>query len=134
VRGWPRNDTDDHGMGFRVVLVLSAAVLVIVIDARSAGWAEFARGGGHGMTRMITEMGIGRARAQRSGARYRNRCARCGDGARRGGPRNTRMTRKGDRGWRDRGDRAWLGILCGRWFWGRMVGRAFVGVCDGGCV
>jgi hypothetical protein len=35
-RGWPRNDTDDHGMG------------------------------------------IGRARAQRSGARYRNRCARYG--------------------------------------------------------
>jgi hypothetical protein len=93
-RGWPRNDTDDHGMGFRVVLVLvlSAAVLVIVIDARAVGMARI------------------------------------------GGPRNTRMTRKGDRGWRDRGDRAWLGILCGRWFWGRMVGRAFVGVCDGGCV
>ena len=43
-RGWPRNDTDDHGMG------------------------------------------IGRARAQRSGARYRNRCARCGTvGMARGG-------------------------------------------------
>jgi hypothetical protein len=41
--------------------------------------------------------------------------------ARIGGPRNTRMTRKGDRGWRDRGDRAWLGILCGGWFWGSMV-------------
>ena len=38
--GWPRNDTDDHGMGFRVVLVLSAAVLVIVIDARAAGMAR----------------------------------------------------------------------------------------------
>jgi hypothetical protein len=37
-----------------------------------------ARGGGHGMTRMITEGESGRARAQRSGARYRNRCARCG--------------------------------------------------------
>jgi hypothetical protein len=37
-----------------------------------------ARGGGHGMTRMITEGESGRARAQRSGARYRNRFARCG--------------------------------------------------------
>jgi hypothetical protein len=39
-RGWPRNDTDDHGMGFRVVLVLSAAVLVIVIDARCGDGAH----------------------------------------------------------------------------------------------
>jgi hypothetical protein len=30
------------------------------------------------MTRLITERESGRARAQRSGARYRNRCARCG--------------------------------------------------------
>jgi hypothetical protein len=39
---------------------------------------------------MITEMGIGRARAQRSGARYRNRCALCGVGGvcARGWPRN----------------------------------------------
>ena len=61
------------------------------------------------------EKGIGRARAQRSGARYRNRCARCGVGGggrglrasgisrRRGdteglcrvGPRNGRSARKG---------------------------------------
>ena len=77
------------------MLVLSEVVLVIVIDARSAGWAEFARGGGHGMTRMITEMGIGRARAQRSGARCRNRCARCGDGAHRGTTKYTNDPKKG---------------------------------------
>jgi len=51
VRGWPRNDTDDHGMGFRVVLVLSAAVLVIVIDARAAGRAGVARVGGFSQRR-----------------------------------------------------------------------------------
>jgi hypothetical protein len=45
VLGWPRNDTDDHGMGFRVVLVLSAAVLVILIDARDGWRAGMARGG-----------------------------------------------------------------------------------------
>jgi hypothetical protein len=38
---------------------------------------------------MFTERGIGRARAQRSGARYRNRCARCGEGAHRGTTKST---------------------------------------------
>ncbi len=72
------------------MLVLSAAVLVIVIDARDAapwGWrAEV----GHGMTRKITERRWGRARAQRSGARNRNRRARSGavGRARGSGPRN----------------------------------------------
>jgi hypothetical protein len=37
--------TDDHGKGDGVVLVLSAAVLVIVIDARDVGpWGDGARG------------------------------------------------------------------------------------------
>jgi hypothetical protein len=35
--GRPRNDTEDHGKGDGIVLVLSAAVLVIVIEARDAG-------------------------------------------------------------------------------------------------
>jgi hypothetical protein len=35
--GRPRNDTEDHGKGDGIVLVLSAAVLVIVIDARDVG-------------------------------------------------------------------------------------------------
>ena len=42
--GGPRNDTEDHGNGDGVVLVLSAAVLVIVIDARDVGRAGMARG------------------------------------------------------------------------------------------
>jgi hypothetical protein len=42
--GGPRNDTDDHGKRDGVVLVLSAAVLVIVIDARDVGRAGMARG------------------------------------------------------------------------------------------
>jgi len=42
--GGPRNDTEDHGKGNGVVLVLSAAVLVIVIDARDVGRAGMARG------------------------------------------------------------------------------------------
>ena len=33
----PRNDTEDHGKGDGVVLVLSKAVPVIVIDARDVG-------------------------------------------------------------------------------------------------
>jgi hypothetical protein len=43
--GGPRNDTEDHGKGNGVVLVLSAAVLVIVIDARDVGRAGIAREG-----------------------------------------------------------------------------------------
>jgi hypothetical protein len=58
------------------VLVLSAAVLVIVIDARDLGpWGGRAEVG-HGMTRMITERG---GRGWRAGV----------------GPRKTRSTRKG---------------------------------------
>jgi hypothetical protein len=64
---WPRIATDDHGMGFRVVLVLSAAVLVIVIDARGAGMAR------DGWTTKDTngtkKWGVGRTRTQRSGTR-----------------------------------------------------------------
>jgi hypothetical protein len=43
--GGPRNDTEDHGKGDEVVLVLSAAVLVIVIDARDVWRAGMARAG-----------------------------------------------------------------------------------------
>jgi hypothetical protein len=47
VRGWPRNDTEHHGRRVDgVVLVLSEAVLVIVIDARAVGWTGLARAGG----------------------------------------------------------------------------------------
>ena len=47
MRGWPRNDTDDHGKKVDgVVLVLSKAVLVIVIDARAVGWTGLACAGG----------------------------------------------------------------------------------------
>jgi hypothetical protein len=76
------------------------------------------RGGGHGMTRMITEKERCRARAQRSGARSRNRCARYGGPglARVGGSRKDAKFAKGlalvgglaktlssQRGWRSSG-------------------------------
>ncbi len=49
MRGWPRNDTDDHGRRVGgVVLVLSAAVLVIVIDARCGVDGVGACGEAHG--------------------------------------------------------------------------------------
>ena len=35
--GWPRNDTDDHGKGDGVVLVLNEVVLVLVLSAAVLG-------------------------------------------------------------------------------------------------
>ena len=67
--GGPRNDTDDHGKGDGVVLVLSAAVLVIVIDARDVGRWGWRAGVVDHDRHEFHEKGFGHTRTQRSGAR-----------------------------------------------------------------
>jgi hypothetical protein len=71
---WPRIATEDHGKGDGVVLVLSAAVLVIVIDARDVGpWGSHAGVVDHERYE-FHEKRFGRTRTQRSGTRSSFRC------------------------------------------------------------
>jgi hypothetical protein len=58
--GGPRKDTEGHGKGDGVVLVLSAAVLVIVIDARDVGRAGMARGLNTKLTEITKVFGGGK--------------------------------------------------------------------------